>query len=214
MPSQIHGQRTWALAPPRSRKGEHDFGKRLADARGSETRYLMQTSQAVDIICGGNKGNTLLETVTATVNYRIALHDSLDIIKTHIRYLAEPIVRKHNLELVHFDRSNTSVPDASRSSSGTLTLRSVNDLRPAPISPTDIADPTWTLFSGRIRSVSETVASLKDVPVSDTMLSNTNTIHYWDLTRNLYRFSPRREGTSSVCIRSTSGSRWKRIWRR
>jgi Gly-Xaa carboxypeptidase len=180
-------------------KGEHDIGKRLADARGSETRYSMQTSQAVDIIRGGNKVNALPETVTATVNYRIAPHDSLDIIKTHIRLLAEPIVRKHNLELVDFDGSNTSAPDASRSSSGTLTLRSVNDLRPAPISPTDIADPVWALFSGTIRSVFETVASLKGktvVPVGDIMLGNTDTIHYWDLTRNIYRFSPRREGTS------------------
>jgi Gly-Xaa carboxypeptidase len=28
------------------------------------------------------------------------------------------------------------------------------------------------------------------------MLGNTDTIHYWDLTRNTYRFSPRQEGTS------------------
>jgi Gly-Xaa carboxypeptidase len=180
-------------------KGEHDIGRRLADARGGETRYSMQTSQAVDIIRGGDKVNALPVTVTATVNYRIAPHDSLDIIKTHIRLLAEPIVRKHNLELVDFDGSNTSAPDASRSSSGTLTLRSVDDLRPAPISPTNIADPVWALFSGTIRSVFETVASLKGktvVPVGDIMLGNTDTIHYWDLTRNIYRFSPRREGTS------------------
>jgi Gly-Xaa carboxypeptidase len=180
-------------------KDEPDIGKRLADARGGEIRYSMQTSQAVDIIRGGNKVNALPETVTATVNYRIAPHDSLDIIKTHIRHLAEPIVRKHNLELVDFHGSNTSSPDASRSSNGTLTLRSVNDLRPAPISPTDVANPVWALFSGTIRSVFETVASLKGktvVPVGDMMLGNTDTIHYWDLTRNIYRFSPKREGTS------------------
>lgn len=28
------------------------------------------------------------------------------------------------------------------------------------------------------------------------MLGNTDTIHYWDLTRNIYRLSPRRESTN------------------
>lgn len=180
-------------------KDEHDIGKRLADARGGEIRYSMQTSQAVDIIRGGNKVNVLPEAVTATVNYRIAPHDSLDIVKDHIRRLAEPVVRKHNLELVDWHGTNTSAPDRSRKSSGKLTLDSVDDLRPAPISPTDIADPVWSLFSGTIRSVFETVAPLQGktvVPVGDIMLGNTDTIHYWNLTRNIYRFSPRREGTS------------------
>jgi Gly-Xaa carboxypeptidase len=180
-------------------KDEHDIGRRLADARDGEIRYSMQTSQAVDIIRGGNKVNALPETVTATVNYRIAPHDSLDFVKSHIRRLAEPVVRKHNLEMVDWQGTNTSAPDASRKSSGTLTLASVNDLRPAPISPTDIDNPVWELFSGTIRSVFETVAPLKAktvVPVGDIMLGNTDTIHYWDLTKNIYRFSPRREGTS------------------
>ena len=178
---------------------EQDLGKRLADVRGGEIRYSMQTSQAVDIIRGGNKVNALPETVTATVNYRIAPHDSLDIVKKHILRHAEPVVRKHNLELVDWNGSNTSAPDASRKSGGTLTLHSVNELHPAPVSPTDISDPVWSLFSGTIRSVFETVALLQGktvVPVGDMMLGNTDTIHYWDLTRYIYRFSPRREGTS------------------
>jgi Gly-Xaa carboxypeptidase len=180
-------------------RDEHDIGKRLADARGGETRYSMQTSQAVDIIRGGNKVNALPETVTATVNYRIAPHDSLDVVKDHIRRLAEPVARKYNLELVDWHGTNTSAPDRSRTSGGKLTLDSVNDLRPAPVSPADIADPVWSLFSGTIRSVFESVAPLQGktvVPVGDIMLGNTDTIHYWDLTRNIYRFSPRREGTS------------------
>jgi len=120
----------------------------------------MQTSQAVDIIRGGSKVNALPETVTATVNYRIAPHDSLDIVKDHIRRLSELVVRKRNLELVDWNGTNTSPLDAAKESSGKLTLASVNDLCPAPISLTDIADPVWSLFSGTIRSVFETVAPL------------------------------------------------------
>lgn len=111
----------------------------------------MQTSQAVDIIRGGSKVNALPETVTATINYRIA---------PHIRRLSELVVRKHNLELVDWNGTNTSPLDAAKESSGKLTLASVNDLCPAPISLTDIADPVWSLFSGTIRSVFETVAPL------------------------------------------------------
>jgi Gly-Xaa carboxypeptidase len=157
----------------------------------------MQTSQAVDIIRGGNKVNAPPETVTATINYRIAPYDALDIVKDHIHRLADPVARKHNLETVDFHGTNAS---ASSKSSGTLTPHSVNDLRPAPISPTDAADPVWALFSGTVRSVFESVAPLKGktvVPVGDIMLGNTDTVHYWDLTRNIYRFSSRREGTSA-----------------
>ena len=107
---------------------EHDIGKRLADAGGGEIRYPMQTSQVVDINRGGNKVNALPETFTTTVNSRIALHDSLDIVKTHIRRLAEPVVREHNLAMVDFQGTNTSAPDTSRPSNGILTLRSINDL--------------------------------------------------------------------------------------
>ena len=51
-------------------KNQPDVGERLANARGGKIRYSMQTSQAVDIIRGGNKVNALPETVTATINYR------------------------------------------------------------------------------------------------------------------------------------------------
>ena len=101
--------------------------------------------------------------------------------------------------MVDFQGTKASGPDPSKESGGNLTLKSVNDLSPAPILPTDITNPIWTLFSGTIRSVFETVAPLDGkmvVPVGDIMLGNTDTIHYWDLTRNIYRFSPRRENTS------------------
>lgn len=178
-------------------KDEHDIGERLAEARGGDIRYSMQTSQAVDIIRGGNKVNALPESVELTVNYRIAPHDSLDILKANIRRFVEPIAQKYHLLLVDLQSGNSSAAEASIE---TLTLHSLNDLRPAPISPTDLDNPTWSLFSGTIRSVFEAASTLRGktvVPVGDIMLGNTDTIQYWNLTKNIYRFSPRREGTSA-----------------
>ena len=71
-----------------------EIGKKLADERGPQNRFSLQTSQAVDIIKGGDKVNALPETVSATVNYRIAPQDSLDIVKNKITNLLEPIARK------------------------------------------------------------------------------------------------------------------------
>lgn len=183
-------------------RDEQDIGSRLAEARGGSVRFSMQTSQAVDIIHGGNKVNALPVSVELTVNYRIAPHDSLVIVKNKIHSLAAPIAHKHNLTLVSFQQLNTSRPTSlSAIATGeTLTLRSANDLNPAPISPTSPFNPVWALFSGTIRSVFEAVPALKHktvVPVGDIMLGNTDTIHYWDLTENIYRFSPRRKGTSA-----------------
>lgn len=182
-----------------------EIGKKLADERGPQIRFSMQTSQAVDIIKGGDKVNALPETVSAIVNYRIAPHDSLDIVKRKIADLLEPIARKHNVNVESFGskgsaerRNEGSNSEEEKSSLGTLYLSSLNDLSPSPISPTDIQNPVWHVFSGTIRQVFEDTKTLegkKVIPVGDIMQGNTDTIQYWNLTKNIYRFSPAREGT-------------------
>ena len=185
-----------------------EIGKKLADERGPGIRFSMQTSQAVDVIKGGDKVNALPETVSATVNYRIAPQDSLNIVKHRIANLLEPIARKHNIKVESFgsDRGSENQnkggdkKDVS-SSFGTLYLNSLNDLNelsPSPISPTDIQNPVWHIFSGTIRQVFEDTETLEGktvIPVGDIMHGNTDTVRYWNLTRNIYRFSPAREHT-------------------
>lgn len=179
-----------------------EIGKKLAE-RGPQIRFSMQTSQAVDIIKGGDKVNALPETVSATVNYRIAPHDSLDIVKSKIGNILEPIARKHNVKVEGFGgkssiRNEASVKGEAEPSFGTLYLNSLNDLSPSPISPTNIRNPVWHIFSGTIRQVFEDTKSLegkKVIPVGDIMQGNTDTIQYWNLTKNIYRFSPARAGT-------------------
>ncbi|KAL9065818.1 MAG: hypothetical protein Q9161_007983 [Pseudevernia consocians] len=76
----------------------------LADEREPQIRFSLQTSQAVDIIKGGDKVNALAETVSATVHYRIAFQDSLDIVKNKITHLLEPIGRKHKIKVEGFGK--------------------------------------------------------------------------------------------------------------
>src|SRR5438045_5595447 len=104
-----------------------------------------KTSQAVDIIKGGDKTNQLPESVTAVVNYRIAHHDSLDKVKKHVAQLLSPIAHKHGLAVKGFGF------DEKETDSRTFLLSSKDDLQPSSISPTSINDDNWNLFSGTIR---------------------------------------------------------------
>ena len=183
-----------------------EIGERLAAERGPSIRFSMQTSQAVDIIRGGDKVNALPETVSAIVNYRIAPHDSLDIIKKNVTKYLEPIARKHDIKLQGFgnvearnskDKLGRDELDSTEKSKGTLYLKSLNDLSPSPISPTNVDNDVWHLFSATIQQVFEdtsTLAGKKVVPVGDIIEGNTDTIMYWNLTKNIYRFSPARDG--------------------
>lgn len=173
----------------------------LSEERGPMARFSMQTSQAVDIVRGGDKVNALPEAVTATVNYRIASHNSLEMVKNQIADLLVPLAHKHGLKLRHFGQDHDDehpATDTANSTTGTLSLFSFNDLSPSPISPTAPTNKVWNLFSATIRQVFEnttTLAGKTVIPVGDIMQGNTDTIHYWNLTRNIYRFSPAREGT-------------------
>ncbi|OCK83285.1 vacuolar carboxypeptidase Cps1 [Lepidopterella palustris CBS 459.81] len=167
-------------------------GIRLAEARGNEVRFLLQTSQAVDVINGGDKTNQLPESVTAVVNYRIAPHDTLNDVKASIAKLLKPIAHKYQLSVRGFGLYDNAT------GLGVLELDSRDDLSPSPISPTDPSNPVWNLFSGTIRQVFESTTNFSGktvVPVGDIMTGNTDTINYWNLSRNIYRFTPARAGT-------------------
>ena len=169
-----------------------EIGPRIAESRGDEARYTMQTYQAVTIIKGGDKDNQLPDGVQTLVNYRIAPHDTIDDIKRRVLTLLAPIARSHGLAIQGFGYNE------SQTKNGALLLTSKNDLAAAPISPTGPDEATWQLFAGTLRQVFEDTDAFRGktvVPVGDIMLGNTDTMHYWNLSRNIYRFSPARAGT-------------------
>lgn len=178
--------------------GNEEIAQKLAAELGEE-KWLMQTSQAVDVIVGGIKVNALPETVQLMVNHRIAMHESVEFVNQHMRDILEPIARKYELDFSGLDMSSVDVKDIDTStvSKGTLEMKSLQTLPPAPISPTG-NNSVWAVFSGTLRHVFETTESGRGktvVPVGNIMTGNTDTIHYWNVTRNIYRYTPSRDGT-------------------
>ncbi|KAI1779138.1 carboxypeptidase S [Hypoxylon cercidicola] len=174
---------------------EKEIAEKLAREE-TEEKWLVQTSQAVDVITGGVKVNALPESVQLQVNHRVALHESVQHINDHIREVLAPVVQKYDLYFEGFNSSNTESFGLETASSPILVAQSLQSLDPAPISPTN--NGVWAVFSGTIRHVFQTTESGQGktvVPVGNIMTGNTDTVHYWDLTRNIYRFVPSRDGT-------------------
>ncbi|KAL5358097.1 hypothetical protein BJX96DRAFT_35929 [Aspergillus floccosus] len=183
--------------------GDHvALAEQLASSRGDAVRFTLQTSQAADIIHGGVKSNALPEKVSALVNYRVALHQTPVEVQERAVRLITPIAKKHNLTLVAFpsdEEKGMFIPgDNDRNAANTLVLSTLSEpLLPAPVSPTDLSSETWARFAGVTRSVFESVPSLQGktvVVTGDIMTGNTDTRFYWNLSRNIYRWSPSRQG--------------------
>lgn len=177
------------------------------------TNFRLQTSQAVDYVSGGQKINAMPEVVKLGVNYRVAPQNSIgEIMHNVVGHLA-PIVEKYNLALTAFEddeeyksyeenyqhgltktRSGSSVKPAYEVDyNGTLTLTSSQKTLAAPISPTTNDNAVWEVFAGTIRHAFASPGTTV-VPVGELMTGNTDTRHYLSLTRNVYRWSPARQG--------------------
>jgi Gly-Xaa carboxypeptidase len=186
---------------------ERDF-EGLATEFASTTplnRFVIQTSQAVDLIGGGVKINAMPEVVTLSVNYRVAHHQRpVDVQHRAIQIIAD-VVDKYGLrvdafngdkeyhdyvaELYHSDSLYRN--DLKRRDkvdyNGTLVVSASGKGEAAPISPTSGA--IWETFSGTIRHAFASGAKTV-VPVGDIMTGNTDTTHYLSLSRDVYRWTP------------------------
>jgi Gly-Xaa carboxypeptidase len=143
-------------------------------------RYLMQTSIAVDVISGGVKVNALPEKSVATVNHRINIGETPELIKAKSTRLAKEIAKKYNLTLHAF----TNVTDAP--SSIVLSL-SKHTLEVAPVTPSTVDSVTpYSVLAGTTRALYG-----EDIIVAPGIMSgNTDTRFYWNLSRNIFRWNP------------------------
>ncbi|KAI1425356.1 peptidase family M20/M25/M40 [Xylaria sp. FL1777] len=169
------------------------------------THYRLQTSQAVDYFLGGVKINAMPEYIKIGVNHRIAPQDSIPAVKKNILKQIRPIVRKFSLTVKAFEGEDQN-PDFDLGETiddevvepmyeveynGTLILTSSQPTQVTPISPT--SGPVWDVFSGTIQH-SFAFDGGKVVPVGELMTGNTDTRHYLNLTPNVYRWVPMRQG--------------------
>ncbi|KAH8676161.1 hypothetical protein BX600DRAFT_454412 [Xylariales sp. PMI_506] len=153
-------------------------------------QFLIQTSQAVDIINGGVKINALPEKIQLGVNYRIAPQNTAEEVQRKVLHDVKPVAEKYGLKIREFHNSTSALefqPAYDIEYNGTLTIASKQGTDNAPISPTTGA--VWDVFSGTIQH-SFAFPGGKVVPVGTLMTGNTDTRFYWSLSRNIYRFTP------------------------
>ncbi|KAK8206776.1 hypothetical protein M8818_004610 [Zalaria obscura] len=182
--------------PKALKSRDPDLGPKIAESRGGEARWSIQTSQAVDIIAGGEQDNQLPGQVQTTINYRVLPTDDIDTLLASTADLVAPLAHSYGVAVDGFGYSDAP----SAYPSGLLNLTTRSRLPASPITPSDAADDVWTLFAGSIRAVFEDVDTLPGakmvVPVASIMTGNTDTQHYWNLSKHIFRFTPRREGTT------------------
>lgn len=148
---------------------------------------LIKTSQAIDIFTGGEKANALPETTKMVVNHRIAVETTLEEIEEHFTSRVLEVAKKHDLSVVSYGRT------LLKGTQGTFVVSSYSEgLESAPITPSD--DTPWKYLAGTVRHVFEDVVfsnvSYPIITVPGIMPANTDTKYYWNLTKNIYRFSP------------------------
>ncbi|KAG5418963.1 hypothetical protein I9W82_003682 [Candida metapsilosis] len=152
-----------------------------------ETKYLITTSQAIDVVEGGVKSNALPEHVSILINSRISVEESVQDVIEKYQFHIESIAKKFQLGLILNGKEVISPTD-----NGYFNYSLVEPLEPAPVSP--INGESWNLFGGALRYLYEELVfpKSKDTFVVAPFLStgNTDTKSYWDLSRNIYRYQP------------------------
>lgn len=156
-------------------------------SKDAETKYLITTSQAVDIIEGGVKSNALPEHVSVVVNSRIAVEENVNTVVSKLKADILTIADKFNLGLI-IDNQEIIEPTEH----GYFNYSLIESLEPAPVSP--INGESWNIFGGSLRYLYEDLIfpDSNDTFIVAPFLStgNTDTKSYWDLTRNIYRYQP------------------------
>ncbi|KAL3495874.1 hypothetical protein BJX62DRAFT_252874 [Aspergillus germanicus] len=161
-------------------------------------RFVVQTSQAVDIIGGGVKINAMPEVVTVSVNYRVAPHQRPVQVQRRAVEVISEVVERYGLKVQAYpgdDEYHGTYPGIIEKRddqfevdyNGTLTITAAGKGEAAPVSPS--TGPVWDVFSGTIRHTFA-VRDKTVVPVGYIMTGNTDTAYYLNLSRNVYRWTP------------------------
>lgn len=177
------------LAETLADKNQVRAAEKIAEARGDQMRYILQTSQAADMINGGVKTNALPESVQAIVNYRVAVHQAPDQIFNRAKRIISRVAKEHDLDFFFNTQESLNASDYAGQNYISMSPL-VKPLDPAPISPTELSSNTWARFAGVTRSVFESVFNKTVVVAGDIMTGNTDTRFYWNLSKNIYRWSP------------------------
>ena len=163
-------------------QGNPQAQQQLAQAL-DHLRYYFRTSQSVGKIGGGVKINAIPELASTMINLRLAVETSVAQVKEHYERLIRPIALRHGMDLEGFHSAHDS-PERHK-----ISLFSVDDLEPAPVSPVDAE--AFGVLSGTIRHTLRPLGQDAELIVTPYLMpANTDTKFFWALTGNIYRFTP------------------------
>ena len=157
--------------------------------------YSMRSSQAIDIIDGGDKANALPRLVKAVINHRLAYGNDLDTVLDKATKHAKETAEKYDIGLYVGDKE--VVPETE---GGKITISLFSKyLETAKTTSSD--DDFWFQFTGMIKSFYEdevfpekfhslSAADKKFIVTPGVMTGNTDTRHYWALTDHIFRVQP------------------------
>lgn len=170
--------------------------KQLTDfiaSQDNEIKWLVSTTQAIDIIDGGDKANALPRAVRATINHRITYGQDeftiWDKCERHGRWIS----KKYGLGL----EVNGKVIFPSTENGNLVFSTQKGALRTATATP--LYDDIYNDFTGTIKTFyeeevyPELFAEQEDkqlIIAPAIMTGNTDTRHYWDLTDHIFRVQP------------------------
>ncbi|KIK60455.1 hypothetical protein GYMLUDRAFT_168042 [Collybiopsis luxurians FD-317 M1] len=156
-------------------------------------KVLSRTTQAVDLISGGVKINALPERAEAVINHRIAEHSTAQEVKKHIIDLVLPLAAEHNLSVQAF---GDDIRNGSEAYRVVLSDAFYSPLEPSPVTPISNS-PMYDVLSGTIIA---TLQSSKRYQADGVVVAPSlglgkftygYTLYYWNLTRNIFRYSHR-----------------------
>ncbi|KNC25204.1 hypothetical protein FF38_07277, partial [Lucilia cuprina] len=141
---------------------------------------------AADVIEGGVKVNALPEKVELKINHRISVDSNVAAIRERLEKFTYELAQQFNLGLE--SEGKTLI---ERTNNGYFNITAIRPLEPSPVSPS--SGLPWDLISGTTQNV---YANLPSGPSEKLYIApflfpaNTDTRHYWNLTRAIYRYNP------------------------
>lgn len=152
-----------------------------------ESKYLVTTSQAVDIIHGGVKSNALPESASVLINHRIVVESTVASTGKKVLDQIVEFAEQYGLGVV-----SNGIVVKKKTVGGYINYSFNEPLEPAPITP--VGDDVWSLFGGSLRYLYEDLVfpGQNDTFIMAPYIStgNTDTKSYWGLTKNIFRYSP------------------------
>lgn len=153
--------------------------------------YTIKTSQAADVIRGGDKFNSLPRNATVIINHRITIGNDFNTIWDKAVKHAQPAAVDAGMGLIL--NGEVLIPPTLK---GVVKIRSItaSDLPVSPVTP--VYDTKWFRLTSYMRSFyekevyPEEMKNTTYIIAPTTMQGNTDTKHYWKLTHHIYRTQP------------------------